>query len=574
MDKAAVAAVLEEIAVLMELKGENPFKIRAYQNGARALLNSNEDLDQLVRDNQLTSIKGIGKGLSENISTLVTTGSLPIYEELKKELEPGLIALTRLQGVGPKKAVLLHQALGIKSVDDLKKAAEAGKIAALKGFGKASQDNILKSIGFFTEHSSEHLIDVALETAQRVIEPLRRLPAVKEISVAGSLRRCREIVRDVDILVSADKGAAAIMKTFVTLPGVQRILGQGETKSSVQFQNGMQVDLRVVKSAAYPTALHYFTGSKEHNIVMRQRAIERNLKLNEYGLETESGKTITCRDEEDLFKKLGLSYIPPELRENRGEFEAAANGTLPMLIASKDIRGVFHVHSTWSDGTVELESMIAEAERMGFEYVGISDHSQVAGYAGGLSIDRVKQQGKVIEGLRKKFKIRIFWGSECDILKEGEMDYNEAVLSRYDFVIASVHSAFHLPEPEQTARIQRALSNKHVTILGHPTGRLLGRRPSYQVNMKEILKTAASEGVAVEINALADRLELDWRDIPQAQALGCRFSLNPDAHSIEDLHGYPRAVGIARKGWLTASDVINALPLAKMESYLKARKKR
>lgn len=596
MDKAEVAVILEDIGALLELNGENPFKVRAYQNGARALLASPEDLTTLVKENRLTEIKGIGEALAEKITTLVTTGKLPYYEDLRKSLHPGLLELTKIQGVGPKKAIVLHKKLKIDNLQDLEKAARAGKIAKLDGFGETTQANILKGLSFASEHAQEHLISEAEETADIVIGELKKLSQVKRIVAGGSLRRRREIVHDVDILVASNTGVDKVMDRFVHLPGVERILGEGETKSSVLFHNGMQVDLRVVKESQFPYALHYFTGNKEHNIAMRQRAQHRGMKLSEYGLfkvppssspagsgggsmgddgspTTTSGMTlIKCKDEEDIFKKMGLAYIPPELREDRGEFDAAEKNNLPKLIEVKDIKGVFHVHSTWSDGTVELEGMIEEAQKMGFEYVGISDHSQVAAYAGGLSVDRVKEQGEVIEKLRKKFKIHIFWGSECDILKEGRMDYPDSVLKNYDFVIASVHSFFKMPESEMTERIVRALKNKYVTILGHLTGRLLLKRQSYAMNMEKVLKTAAQEGVAVEINALPERLELDWREIPHAKELGCKFAIDPDAHTLSHLHGYVHGVGIARKGWLTKEDVVNALPLSEMKAYLRLRR--
>jgi DNA polymerase (family 10) len=571
MDKNQIASILEDIAAMLELKGENPFKIRAYQNGARVLLTSQEDIAALAKDKKLTTIKGIGKGLAENITSLVETGKLPFYDELKKSLHPGLLELTRIQGVGPKKAVVLYEKLGVKDVPSLEKAAKEGKIAKLKGFGETTQQNILQGIAFHGQHAQHFLLDDAQDAAELVISELKKLKQVQRISACGSLRRHKEVVRDVDVLVSSDE-AAPIMERFVTLPGVTRILGQGPTKSSILFHSGIQADLRVVTDAQFPFALHYFTGSKEHNIVMRQRAIARKMKLSEYGLFQKDDKLVPCRDEAELFERLGLEFIPPELREDRGEFHAAESKSLPKLLEVGDIKGVFHVHSTWSDGTVELEEMIAEAERMGFQYVGISDHSQIAGYAGGLSIDRVKQQGKVIEKLRNQFKIQILWGSECDILKDGAMDYPDEVLERYDFVIASVHSFFKLPEEEMTARIVKALQNKYVSILGHISGRLLLRREPYAINIPEVLKAAAGEGVAVEINGLPDRLELDWRWIPEAKKLGCRFSCNPDAHSKRDLHGFIRSVGIARKGWCTKADVINTLDAAGIKKVLRHRR--
>jgi len=578
MDKPAIAAILENMAAMFELKGENPFKIRAYQNGARALLSSSEDLATLVREDRLTEIKGIGKGLSENISALVKTGKLPMYEELRKSIPAGLLELTRIQGLGPKKALILNEKLGIVDLPSLQKACADGRVAALKGFGKATAENILKGIVFHAEHAQEFLLDDAQAVAQIILDALQKHPDVRQISVCGSLRRNKEVVRDVDVLVGVanasrlELGALSIMDAFVKLPGVVRVLGKGETKSSVLFHKGMQADLRVVLEEQFPFALHYFTGSKEHNIVMRQRAQALDLKLNEYGLFKEDGTSIPCKDEPALFATLGLSYIPPELREDRGEFVAAVEGKLPVLVDVKDLRGIFHVHSTWSDGRNELEEMIAEAQRMGFDYVGISDHSVTASYAGGLTIERVRAQGKVVEKLRKKFKIHIFWGSECDILKEGEMDYPNDLLKNYDFLIASVHSFFKLPEKEMTARIIRALKNKYVTHLGHITGRLLLKREPYALDIDAVLKVAASEGVAVEINSLEDRMELDWRQIPKAKSYGCRFSINPDAHSFKDLHGFTRGVGIARKGWLTKNDIVNTLPLAQMQAYLKSKR--
>jgi DNA polymerase (family 10) len=356
MDKAAVATILENVAAMFELKGENPFKIRAYQNGARALLTSSADLDALVREGRLTEIKGIGKGLSENITELVKTGKLLFYEELLKSVPPGLLELTRIQGLGPKKALILHEKLGITDLPSLQKACADGRVAKLKGFGAATAENILKGIAFHSQHAQEFLLDDALETAALILETIGKHPATQRISVGGSLRRHKEIVRDVDILVSSKK-PEAVLDAFVKLPGVTRTLGKGDTKSSVLFHSGMQADLRVVTDAQFPFALHYFTGSKEHNIIMRQRAQERKLKLNEYGLFKEDGTLVPCKDEPSLFAKLGLPYIPPELREDRGEFAAAEAKTLPELIETKDLRGVFHVHSTWSDGRAELEDM-------------------------------------------------------------------------------------------------------------------------------------------------------------------------------------------------------------------------
>ncbi len=569
MDKTVVAAALEEIGTLLELRGENPFKSRAFHNGSR-LMDGISNLDELVRDKKLTTVKGIGEGLAEKIEILWTTGKLPYLEELRKSLPAGLLDVIRVQGVGPKRAKLLYDKLKIKDIAGLEKACQDGKVAKLEGFGEKSQENILKGLAFLGKHAEAHRYDDAHEAAERVLAEIQRIPGILRTSVCGSLRRHKEVIRDVDILVSAKNGEA-VLKKVAALPEVERILGQGETKASVLLKRGIQVDVRVLKDKEFPYALHYFTGSKEHNIAMRQRAIERGWKLSEYGLFDKNDKLIPCKEEDDIFRKLGLSPIPPEMREDRGEIEAAAKGKLPKLIEYKDIRGVFHVHSTWSDGKAPLEDMVAEAERLGWEYVGISDHSKTAVYANGLSIERVTLQAKEIEKLRKRFKIHIFWGTECDILKDGTLDYPDAVLANYDFVIGSVHSIFNLPEAEMTQRIIRAMKNKYLTILGHMTGRRLLVREPYAVKHSDVLRAAADTGVVVELNSHPQRFDIDWRELPRAKELGVKISINPDAHSVAGLRVVSYGVGMARKGWLTASDVINTLPLPAMKTWLKRR---
>lgn len=571
MDKHQVAAALEEIGTLLELKGENPFKSRAFHNAAR-VVEGIDNLQELFETKKLTTVKGIGEGVAEKITDLFVSGKSHYLQDLQKSLPPGLMEMIRVQGVGPKKAKLLYDRLKIKDIPSLEKAAKDGKIAQLDGFGVKSQENILKGLAFLKEHAQRHHYDKARRAGEEILGVLKKIKGVKRISLGGSLRRNREIIGDVDILVSS-ADAKSIMDRAVTLPGVQQVLGKGETKSSVLLENGLQVDVRVVQDSQFACALHYFTGSKEHNIRMRQRAIDRGMRLNEYGLYkvSNSSSPIICKEESDLFKALGLAYIPPELREDRGEIEAAEKNRLPKLIEASDIRGAFHVHSTWSDGRAPLEQMIAEAEKLGWEYVGISDHSPAAVYAKGLSIERVAEQKKEVERLRKKFRIRIFWGTECDILKDGTLDYPEKVLAGYDFVIASVHSFFTLAEPEMTKRIIQAIQNPHMTILGHLTGRLLLERESYAVNIEQVLKAAADAGKAVEINAHPRRFDIDWRHLPKASELGVPLSINPDAHRIEDMQYVPYGVGIARKGWVTKDEVINTKPLKAMEAWLRVR---
>ncbi len=393
MDKAAVSEILEEIGTLLELKGENPFKSRAYHNGARIIASIDQDLIALTKAKQLRSIKGIGEGLAETITTLVETGKLPYLDELHKALPAGLMEMIRIQGLGPKRAKILYDKLKIKDIPGLEKACREGKIAKLEGFGEKTQENILKGLAFLSQHSEQHRYDDALAASESVLAELKKILGVQRLSVCGSLRRHKEIIRDVDILVSAKNGEAVLQKV-AKLPQVERVLGQGETKASILLKQGIQVDVRVLDDKLFAYALHYFTGSKEHNIAMRQRAIERGWKLSEYGLFDKGEKMIPCKEEADIFKKLGLAYIPPEMREDRGEIEAAEKGKLPKLIEPNDIRGVFHVHSTWSDGLASLDAMITEAQRLGWQYVGISDHSKSAAYAKGLTEDRVKQQGQ------------------------------------------------------------------------------------------------------------------------------------------------------------------------------------
>jgi DNA polymerase (family 10) len=571
MDKMEIAGILEEIGTLLELKGENPFKSRAYHNASRTIAGLDQDLQALFESKQLTSIKGIGEAIAEKITTLMTTGRLAYYEDLQKSLPTGLMDMIRVQGLGPKRAKILFDKLSIKDIPGLEKACREGKVAKLEGFGEKTQENILKGLAFLNQHAEEHRYDEASAAAETVLAELKKVPEIQRLSVCGSLRRHKEIIRDVDILVSAKRGEA-LLDRITKLPQVERILGQGETKASVLLKAGIQVDVRVLEDKLFPYALHYFTGSKEHNIAMRQRAMERGWKLSEYGLFDKTGKLIACKEEADIFKKLGLEYIPPELREDRGEIEAVENGKLPRLIEPEDIRGAFHVHSTWSDGRAPLEAMIAEAERLGWDYVGISDHSKSAAYAKGLTLERVAQQKLEIEKLRQKFKIRVFWGTECDILKDGTLDYPEKVLADYDFVIASVHSQFNLPEEEMTQRIIKAMKNKYTTILGHMTGRLLLEREGYALNPMDVMRAAADFGVAIELNASPHRFDIDWRHLPRAKELGVKISINPDAHSVEGLHVVPFGVGIARKGWLAKTDVINTLPLAGITSWLKSRR--
>lgn len=573
LDKTQISAILEEIGSILEIQGENSFKCRAYHNAARVLETLQEDISELVAGGKIKEVPGIGSGLADKITELVRTGRLKYYEDLKASLPPGLLDMLKIQGLGPKKVSALYKKMDIKSIGELEYACKENRLLDLEGFGAKTQENILKGIAYLKKTQGQFRIDVGMAEAERLLEAVRKVKGVKRAMVGGSIRRRKEIVHDIDILVSASD-PAAVMEKFIKLPGVERVLAHGETKSAVQLESGMQADLRVVKDDEFPFALHYFTGNKEHNIAMRARAQDQGLKLNEYGLFHIKGKKampVACKDEAEIFKKLGLDFIEPELREDTGEIQAAEKHKLPELVTPKQIRGIFHVHSVYSDGNARIEEIVRTASEMGLEYLGMSDHSQYAVYANGLTPARLKKQQAEIDAVAKRYpKLKIFKGSEVDILPDGNLDYDEKTLSGFDFVIASVHSAFKLSEKEQTARIIKAIKNKHTTILGHPTGRLVLAREGYAVNLKEVIDAAADYGKILELNASPHRLDLDWRMCRYAKEKGVQLSVNPDAHNLEGLADTDYGIGIARKGWLSPEDIFNTAPLAKVLKRLHA----
>lgn len=579
MDKKEVARILDDIGTLLELKGENPFKCRAYHNASRTVAALTKDLDELIEADQLKDVRGIGERLAEKITELVRTGRLKYYEDLKQSLPPGLVEMLGIPGLGPKRIKLLHDTLKIKTIDQLKEAAQKGRLEKIKGFGEKMEENILKGIELLRKQVDKHLYPQAQEAAERVFSVIKKQKSVMRAAIAGSLRRRKEIIGDIDVLVSAKlSDAPKLMDIFTSHPDVERVIAKGDTKSSVLLKSSINCDLRVVKDEEYPFALAYFTGSKEHNIEMRSLAKKFGWSLNEYGFselgaEEKRGKAkriVRCKDEEDIFKALGLSYIPPELRENMGEIDAAKRGDIPTLIEEKDIRGTFHCHTTYSDGANTLEEMAEAARELGWEYLGIADHSKTAAYAGGLSEEKVKQQQKEIDKLNGSFRnFRIFKGTEVDILRDGSVDWNDRVLATFDYVVASVHSIFNLSEAEMTKRIIKAIKNKYVTMLGHPTGRLLLEREGYPVNMIDIINAAADYGKVIEINAHPLRLDLDWRLGKYAKEKGVKISINPDAHNIDGLRDVFYGVGVARKGWLEKKDVVNTWGIKDVEKFLK-----
>jgi DNA polymerase (family 10) len=575
MDKHQVAAILDEIGTLLELQGEDAFRCNAYHNGARAIEQLEEDLATVVREGRLGEVPHIGATLREKITTLVTTGHLPFYEELRKKTPPGLFDLLRIPGLGPKRVKLLYDRLGIDTLDKLAQACESGQVAKLKGMGEKMQQKILEGIQSLRQMGSRVRLDQALALASRLIDGLRTAPGIIRMELCGSLRRRRETIKDIDILISSDT-PGPIMERFVGLPGVTQVIAHGATKSSVVVQGdgrlSMNADLRIVRDEQFPFALHYFTGSKEHNIAMRQRAQQYGLKLNEYEL-AGPDRRIRCRHEADLFRALDLAYIPPELRENTGEIDAAAKGTLPKLIEADDLKGVFHCHTTYSDGHNSVEEMARAAQALGLKYLGLADHSQSLTIANGLTPDRIRQQQMEIEQVNKRLKgLKILKGTECDILADGRLDYSDDVLATFDYVVASVHSHFKQSREEMTARIIKAIRNPYVTMLGHATGRLLLKREGYPVDLEAVLQAAAECGTMIEINANPQRLDLDWIHCKRAKALGVKLVINPDAHSSSEIALYHYGVDVARRGWLEKSDVFNTQSLADVTKALAARK--
>ena len=584
MTKAQIAEVLQEIATLLELKGENPFKIRAYTNAARAIETFGGGLPDLQDEAALAKIPGIGKSIAEKIKELAASGSLKYLEELRGMFPAAILELFSISGLGAKKIKALYEKLHISSIKQLQKACEAGRVAELPGFGETTQAKICKAIEERAKHSGSFQFGQIAAEAETLKSDLAGHPDALHVDVAGSYRRRREIVRDVDLVV-ATKKPDAIMKFFISHPLVESIIAQGPTKTSVRLRSGIQCDLRVVSSAEYPFALNYFTGSKEHNIEMRSRALKRGWTLNEYRLAPApipagSGKKKSkikipkVRDETQLYRTLGFDFIPPELRENCGEFDAAEKHSLPRLIEKEDLRGTFHCHTVASDGHNTLEEMAQAAQELGLEYLGIAEHSRSSIQGHGLDKTKLRTQIAVIQKLNKNFgRFRLFAGVECDILRDGSLDFDDETLSELDFAVASVHSVFNLSEAEMTRRMIRAMENPFITMLGHPTGRLLLKREPYIVDVPALLDVASATGTWIELNAAAKRLDLDWRWWPLAKQKGVKCVINPDAHRTERLQDLWLGVGIARKGWLTKFDVMNCLPLGRIEAEL-ARKRR
>ena len=566
-----IVTILNQIALILEIKGENAFKIRAYKNGSEIIGNYGDDIIQITKDGKLGELKGIGKALASKIEEIVETGKLTYLDELKLDFPDTFFDLFEISNLGPKKIKKLYDNLQIDSIDKLEAYCKNNEISKISGFGKKSVEAILESISFRKSNSKFFRTGDIAPIAESILEFLRQLPQTSQAEIAGSYRRGKEIVHDIDFIV-ATKLPVEIINEFTEMPEVAQVISKGKTKSSVRLNNGLQCDLRAVKNSEFPFALNYFTGSKAHNVKMRSLAIKNGYSLNEYALnsKTKTNEDV-INDESDLYKALGLSFIHPALREDQGEVEAAKDASLPNLIQIENLKGTFHNHTTASDGKNSLSEMAEAATDLGLQYLGISDHSKSSVQANGLSDEELLQQVKEIKDFndRNNNELTIFSGVECDILKDGSLDYNESVLSQLDYCIASVHSSFSLTENEMTQRVIKAIESPHVTMIGHLTGRLLLLRKPYDINVSKIIDACAKNNTIIEINANPRRLDMDWRWWKKAKDKGVKCSINPDAHKIEHFQYLHFGVKIAQKGWLESSDVVNCLPIDEIKKLLK-----
>ena len=568
LDKHAVARALREVGTLLEVKGENPFKVRAYETGARAVEDLTEDLATLVAEKRLTEVSGIGEALAQKIGELFTTGRLPLLDRLHEELPPGVGELLRVPDLGPKKIAALHAALGIGSVEALEAACRAGRVREVKGFGEKTEQKILAGIERLRSRSREILLADALEASEKLLRHLRESGAAEALALAGSARRGKETVGDLDV-VAASSRPAALADALASYPLVEEFVARGDTKSTVRLAGGLQVDLRIAPAADYPTLLHHLTGSKAHHVKLRGLARERGYSLGEWGVtRLEDGTRVPVASEDDVYRLLGMQPIPPELREDQGEIEAALEGRLPEpLVREEDVRGMVHVHTLWSDGRASLAEMARATKSMGLSYLTVTDHSRSAAYAGGLDVSRLKAQWEEIERVEQEVGIRLLRGTEADILEDGALDWPDEIVEQLDVVIASVHSRMKMDSAEMTRRLVRALTLPFFKIWGHATGRLLLEREPYGLGMEEVLDAAARSRCAIEVNGDPHRLDMEPRFLRLARARGIPFVLTTDAHSVAGLRNLRFSALVARRGWVTRGEVLNTQPL---ESFARA----
>ena len=576
MDKKDIIDILERIGTMMEINGENPFKIRAYFSGARTLQTMEDDLGEVIAEGRLRDIPGIGKALTEKIETLHTTGKLEFYDKLVASVPSGLMDLLEVPGLGGKKIKALHDQLGVDSIESLTKVCQDGKVAELKGFGEKTQEKILSGIKNREAYAARHLWWDARRVVDQILPVLQALPEVEMAEAAGSFRRGMETVGDLDFIV-ASSNPAPIMDWFTSMDGIAEVTAHGDTKSSIRLEGGMQADLRVVPAEQFYFALHHFTGSKDHNVRMRQKALSMGLSLSEWGLRPEEEKDasrkvgkIEADSEEDVFKALGLAFVPPALREGMGEVEAAEKNELPELLQYEDLNGCFHNHTTASDGRNTLEEIAEESDQRGWEYLGIADHSKASFQANGLDEERLFKQIAAIKELNEsaKFKVHLFSGSEVDILSGGRLDFEDDILVQLDYVVASVHNGLSQDEDTMTERLIRAIEHPAVTMIGHLSGRLLLRREASKMKVQKIIDAALANETILELNANPMRLDMDWRHWRRAAERGLMCCINPDAHALHHFDYQLAGVHAARKGWLTRENVFNTRPLVEIQRYL------
>lgn len=574
MKNKEIARLFNEISEYLEMDGV-AFKPYAYQKAAMSLEALKDDLEDLYRQGGLKALKkipGIGESMAKKIEEYLTTGRMQYYEDFKAKMPINLEEIVGVEGVGPKKAKVLYEQLGIKTLEELEEAARAHKIAPLFGFGPKTEENILQGIGFLKTGKGRFLLGDILPLAREVLEKLRDLPEVEKVDTAGSLRRMKETIGDVDFLVVSHQ-PEKVMDFFVNLPGVVKVWGHGNTKSSVRLKEGFDMDLRVIPPESYSAALQYFTGSKEHNIALRKIAIDRGYKLSEYGL-FRGDAPVAARTEEEVYATLGLAWIPPELREDRGELDTALAGKLPDLIGYQDIKGEVHVHSNWNGGQDSIREIAAAARARGYEYVGISDHTQFLKIERGLDEEQLRARNQEIEEINRELKaaghkFTVLKGCEANIMADGSIDILDEVLAEMDFVIAGVHSQFKMDREEMTRRMITAMNNPHVDIISHPTGRLLKKRVEYDIFLDKMLDAARATKTVLEINAYPERLDLNDLNIHVCKNMGIKMVINTDAHQVDQLRFMPFGIAQARRGWAEKEDIINAWPVEKFLKMLK-----
>ncbi|MFN3505223.1 MAG: DNA polymerase/3'-5' exonuclease PolX [Caldimicrobium sp.] len=568
MKNKEVAEIFRKTAQLLEIKGDNPYRIRAYERAAQTIESLTRDVEDLAKEGKLEKLPGIGADLASKIKEILRTGTLSLYEELKKEIPPILLSFLEIPGLGPKKVKVIYERFGITSLEELEKACLQHKIAKLPGFGFKTEENILKGIKLFREKTGRRPLGEVLPLAEEVVNLIKKKAPLIDIAIAGSIRRRKETVKDIDVLITSQK-PQEVMKVVVELPLVDEVIAFGETKTSVRLKPGIQMDVRVVDPESWGAALAYFTGSKAHNIRIRELALEKGLKINEYGV-FRGEERIAGKNEEEVYAILGLPFIPPELREDRGEVEAALQGKLPKLVEEKDILGDGHVHSKYSDGSASLEEIIAKSEALGLSWVAVCDHSQGLKVAGGLPVEELFKKKKRIEELNKRSnKVKLIFGAEVDILNDGSLDYPDEVLKEVDFVIAAIHTGFQQEEKIITHRIVSALKHPLVHAISHPTGRIIGEREPYSVNMEEMLYFAKEYGKALEINAYYKRLDLNDIYVKACKEMGISLIIGTDAHFIDQMEYLKFGVHVARRGWCEKMNLLNCLDYDNFIMWLK-----